>query len=1107
MRLRLLLIAFFCLSTLHADEPKGGPAALKNLKFRNIGPAAGGRICRACGIPGDALTYYAAASAGGVWKSTDGGLNWKAITDKVNVSSVGSIAVAPSDSNIIYIGTGEANIRGNVEVGNGIWKSSDAGKTWHHVWKSEGQIGTMIVHPKDPETAFAAVLGRAFGPNPERGVYRTTDGGKTWKRVLFKDENTGASDVCFDPNNPRILFAGLWQVRRRPWEMTSGGPGSGIYVSRDGGETWTQLVRAPEPEKEAAKGVKHCKGLPEGVWGKIGLGVAPSDSKRIYALIEAEKGGLFRSDDAGDTWEHVNTHRAIQQRAWYYSTLTIHPKNPDVVYFPQVPLLVTRDGGKTLQRIKGTHHGDHHDIWIDPKNPDRMIDSNDGGVDITTNGGKSWYAPPLPISQFYHIAVDNHVPYRVAGTMQDIGSVRGPSNSLLFDGIPQSAWHPVGGGEAGHIVCDPEDHDIVYAGEYMGYISRYDHRTMQAKSIGLYPYNASGFGAESLKYRFQWTAPIVLSPHDRHTIYHASNVLFMTKDAGKKWEKISEDLTRNDKSKQKWSGGPITGDNTGVEVYGTIFAVAESRKEKGIIWAGSDDGLVHVTKDGGKKWINLTPAIQKAGVPEWATVCCIEACPFDASTAYVVADAHKNDDRKPYLFVTTNGGKTWENLATKSLPELGYLQVIRVDPTDSNLLYVGGEYGLAFSRDGGANWEALKLNLPTVRVTDLHVKDGDLVVGTNGRSIWIFDDLTPLRTSPDKLAKGGVLLQPRPAYRHRYALSVNDPLPGDAFPNPPAGVVIHYRLSDKPKGDLTIEILDGETVIRTMSSKKQVEPDIDLGAYSDPKEPPPPLSVEPGLHRVVWNLRHRGAMGITGARVDGGRPDLGPLVNPGKYIVRLTVDGKSHTATVEVKLDPRLRILPGKVKRKEEPAITGLPTSPLETDELDKQLTFALKIRDDITRLAVAVEQLRAVRKQIVERDKLLKGDDRSKELTEAAKPLLKKLDALEEKFHNPKAQVSYDILARKGGAQLYSQLAWLFEMIKGGDGAPTQGVTEVYAEQSALLKKHESEWGQLVKEELSKLNALARKLDLPVTVVPKITPPATDSKPVETRKAKRFGR
>ncbi|MFO0843534.1 MAG: hypothetical protein U0797_14215 [Gemmataceae bacterium] len=1066
----LLFLSLIVTTAAPADDSKGGPELYKRLKYRSIGPSIGGRVCRACGVPGNQLVYYAATAASGIWKSTDGGVRWSPVMDDMPVSSVGSIAVAPSDPNVIYAGAGEANIRGNVEVGNGIYKSTDAGKTWKHVWKQEGQIGTMIVHPTNPDVAFAAVLGKAFGPNPERGVFRTTDGGKTWQRVLAKNDDTGASDVCFDPTNPRILFAGMWQTRRKPWELTSGGPGSGLYVSRDGGDSWTQLVAppkadSPEAAKEAEKGTKRCEGLPEGIWGKIGIAVAPSDPKRVYALIEAEKGGLFRSDDGGDKWERVNGKRAIQQRAWYYTTLTIHPKNPDVIFFPQVPLLKSIDGGKTLTRVSGPHHGDHHDLWIDPKDPDRMIDSNDGGVDISTDGGKTWYAPPLPICQTYHIAVDNRTPYHVACTIQDIGTAMGPSNSLTSGGIALPLWHSVGGGEAGHVAIDPSDPNIVYAGEYGGYISRYDHGTRQAKPVGIYPFNPSGHGAEDLKYRFQWTAPIALSPHDPKTVYHAANVLFVTRDGGKTWEKISDDLTRNDKAKQKWSGGPITGDNTGVEVYCTIFAVAESPRAKGMIWAGSDDGLVHLTRDGGKTWKNVTEGLTKVGLPAWGTVTCIEPSPFDAEAAYVVTDGHRIDDRKPYLFVTRDGGATWASLTAK-MPADGYLQVVREDPKKKGMLYVGSERGVLFSTDDGATWRQLKLNLPPVRVTDLKVKEDDLVVGTNGRSIWVLDDLAPLRTpEADWKDKDAHLFAARPAYRYRTSSGPRSGQPMASGENPTRGASIHYFLKSKPKDDVTLEVLDPSgNVVRKLTSKKKKDDDGDVGDYSGDDDKEVTLPTDPGLHRVHWDLLLEGAEKIKNARVDTGDPKPGPMAQPGEYTLRLTVAGKPHTAKLTLRPDPRAQ---------------------LDPEELADQLKLAVRLRDDISTLTRSVEAMRSVKKQLTERNKLLGGEKKTAELVKSSKELNEKLDKLEEEFHNPKAEVTYDILARKGGAKLYSQLAFLYEAVREADGVPPQGLRDVYQEQAAALKKLQGEWDKLVKEDLSRLNAVARKLDVPIVVLP----------------------
>jgi len=1017
-----------------APEPHRGPKEFAGLKYRLVGPPAGGRVSRVAGVPGDPLTYYAATASGGVWKSVDGGLHWKPVFDDQPISSIGSIAVASSDPNVVYVGSGEANIRGNVAQGNGIYKSVDAGKTWTHVWKQDGQIGAMIVHPANPDVAFAAVLGKPFGPNPERGVYRTRDGGRTWQRVLAKDADTGASDVAFDPSNPSVVFAGLWQARRRPWELTSGGPSSGLYVSRDGGDTWTQL---------------KAKGLPEGLWGKVGVAIAPSDRRRVYALIEAEKGGLFRSDDGGETWRLANDHHSLRQRAWYYTTLTIDPANPDVVWFPQVPMLKTMDGGRTIVRVKGIHHGDHHDAWIDPRNPRRMITANDGGVDVSVNGGESWYAPPLPISQLYHVTADTSVPYRVSGAMQDLGTAWGPSNSLTSKGITLTDWVPVGGGEAGHTAHDPREPGTVYAGEYGGYISRHDSATGQARNVSVYPDNPSGHGPEDMKYRFQWTAPIHISPHDPKVVYHGGNVLFRTSDGGQTWTAISPDLTRNDKSKQKWSGGPITGDNTGVEHYGTIFAVAESPKEKGLIWAGSDDGLVHVTRDGGQSWTNVTAGLLRS--PEWATVSIIEPSPFDAATAYVVVDAHRMDDMRPYLYETADYGKTWRSLSA-TLPQDVYLHSVREDPKQKGLLYLGTERGVSVSRDDGATWTALRLNLPTVAVHDLVVKEDDLVVGTHGRSIWILDDLTPIRQWSPAIAETAAHLFPAPPatrWRPRGAYGfVKGP-----GANPPAGVSFSYFLKAKPAGDLVLEVLDEKgALIRTLTSRK-VDPEEPEDA-PDFQEPPKPtvLPVEPGVQRVAWDLTYDGAPKVKGVKLDAGDPEIGPLALPGRYTARLKVGAETLTTALEVKPDPRVTA---------------------SSADLAAQLLFALALRDDLGRLARVVEEIRSVKGQVKTQTGLAGA---ASPLHSPLTALAGKCDALEEKLHNPRAQVVYDVLAQPGGAKLYSRLSPLYAWALEGDGAPTQGMREMHEGLRRELDQLEGEWKALVARDLAALNAQARE-------------------------------
>jgi photosystem II stability/assembly factor-like uncharacterized protein len=1035
-------------------DKKGDQSVFKHLKYRLIGPFAGGRVSRSAGVPGDPLVYYAGAASGGVWKTTDGGVSWKPIFDDQPTSSIGAVAVAPSDPNVVYVGSGEADIRGNVAAGNGIYRSTDGGKSWQHVWKQEGQIGRIVVHPKKADVAYAAVLGHAFGPNPERGVYRTTDGGKTWKQVLKKDADTGAIDFRLDPTNPRIVFAALWQARRRPWELLSGGPGSGLYRSADGGDTWKSL-----------KG----HGLPPGIWGRVGVAVA-GNGKTVYALIEADKGGLFRSDDGGDSWRLVNKHRYLRIRPWYFGTVHVDPHNPEVVYCPNLFLLKSIDGGKSFTRLKGPHHVDHHDLWIDSTNPRRMIDSNDGGIDITVNGGDTWLSPLLPIAQFYHVNVDTRTPYHVSGPMQDIGTASGPSNSLGTAGIRPCDWYTVGGGETGFTAPDPSDPNVVYAGEYGGYLSRFDLRTRQARNISIYPFNTSGRGAGELRYRFQWTAPVLVSPHDPKVVYHAGNVLFRTANAGRTWEAISPDLTRNDRTKQQWSGGPITGDNTSAEYYDTIFALAESPKEKGLLWAGSDDGLVHVRKPGGN-WINVTKDIP--GLPQWGTVSGIEASPFDAGTAYVVVDAHRLDDMKPYLYKTSDYGKTWKKLSDK-LPQDVYLHVVRADPKAKGLLYVGTERGVIFSPDDGITWLPLKMNLPTVAVHDLVVKDDDLVVGTSGRSIWIFDDLTPVRAlrgqatqKADQLAT--MLLDVQPAVRWRYHPPIHSTEERSVGKNPPKGAIIHYALKKKAKR-VTLEVRDdrGELVRRLSSEKDE---------YEQPPDPiTPPEEVKKlkekrlpktaGLHRVAWDLEYEGARTIKGAKVDAGNPREGPLAVPGMYTLKLIVDGQAlPEKKVEVRPDPRVTI----------PA-----------EELQEQLQLALKVRGDLNRVADMANALRSLRSQITARNQLLKGEKQASALVAQGKELIARMDALEAKLHNPKAEVPYDILAQKGGAKLYSQLTSLLELLREADGAPGQGFREVYAEQARELRQLEGEYRALVTGELARLNEAARKLDVPAVLTPR---------------------
>lgn len=1046
-RLCLLLLTLLLPIAGHAAAPASAAAADADkpygaLAYRLIGPAVGGRITRVAGVAGDPQIFYAAAAQGGIWKSANGGRDWKPIFDDQPTQSIGAIAVAASDPNVIYAGGGEANPRGNVAIGLGIWKSIDAGASWTQVWKNRGQIGTLAIHPRNPEIAFAAVLGSPFGPGPNRGVYRTRDGGKSWVQVLKKDADTGASDVHLDPNNPNIVYAGLWQFRRSPWQTTSGGPGSGLYRSTDGGDSWKQL---------------SGDGLPEGEWGKVGIGIAPSDSSRVYALIEAKQGGLFRSDDAGAKWTRINAHRAVRQRAWYYTVLTVDPRNPDVLWVPQVPLLRSIDGGKTFAQVSGPHHGDHHDLWIDPADPQRLISGNDGGVDISTDGGKTWFVPPLPLAQFYNIDVDDRVPYHVAGTIQDWGTAAGPSRSSVNDNNPLGNWLGIGGGEAGDVVWDRGVPGAIYAGEYGGYISHYAENSGQYRAVSAWPANPSGLLPAEYKFRFQWTAPIAPSPHDPDLVYHGANVLFASRDRGASWTAISGDLTRNDKTKQQWSGGPITGDITGVETYGTIFSVAESPLAAGTVWAGSDDGLVHVTRDGGKSWNDVTPK----ALPEWGTVEAIEPSRADAGTAYVVVHKYRLDDFRPYLFRTRDFGRSWQKLV-HGLPDDLPLWVVREDREDPRVLYLGTDRGIWWSSDAGANWRELTLNLPATTVTDLEVKHGDLVVATRGRALWVLEDLAALRGLDAARSLDFALLPARATYRSSADSRWDFLVPGGT-PDPPAGASLSYWLKDVPKEPITLKITDASgRLLRTLSSvavpAKYAKDDVD----EPTEEPKPALTTDRGFNRVTWDLRHEGARRIP-SKLDAGNPERGPLAVPGRYTATLTLGARSASGAFEVLADPR---------------------SAATAEDHAANLAFALDLRATMNRTLATIQAVQAIRKQV--------GDIKSRaavatpSLSAAADAVLTRCDAIEGALHNPEAEVGYDILTGLGGgAKLYSQLAPLYSWAQDSEHAPTQGMRTRRDELLAELTTREQALVALRAGELAAFTAALEAAGIPRVIVP----------------------
>ncbi|PYT92622.1 MAG: glycosyl hydrolase [Acidobacteria bacterium] len=1029
----LLVVSFVGLRQVSLQAQTLDEKALKGMKWRQIGPFRGGRALAVTGVAGDPETYYFGAVAGGVWKTQNGGLTWTPMTDKTGIMSIGAIAVAPSDPNVVYVGTGESCIRGNITYGDGMYKSVDGGKTWSHIGLEDSQhIARIVVHPQNPDIVYVAALGHAYGPNETRGVFRSNDGGKTWHKVLFKDNKTGAIDLVFDPNNPHILFAALWEAQRTPWSLTSGGPGSGLYRSGDDGATWKRL---------------EGHGLPSGVLGRIGVSVSGADGNRVYAIIEAEKGGIYRSEDGGENWHLINPDHRFTQRAWYFHHIFADPKNADTVYVLNTSVARSTDGGKSFEFIRAPH-GDNHGLWVDPTHSQWMIVANDGGASVSHDMGKSWTTEAnQPTAQFYHVATDTAVPYRVYGAQQDNSTVAIASRSDGF-AIDRPDWYDVGGGESGYVVPDPRNPHVVYAGSYDGLITRFDKSNGQEQDISSWPLNPMGAGAAELKHRFQWTAPILISPNDPATVYHGGEAVFKTTDGGMTWTAISGDLTHNDKSKEQSSGGPLTQDNTSVEYYDTVFTIAESPVEKGVIWAGTDDGLVQVTRDAGQHWTNVTS--KEFG--EWSLVSLIDASPHTAGTAYVAIDRHKLDDYRPYAFKTTDYGKSWSKITT-GLPENSYVHAVKEDPKRKGLLFAGTENGIYVSFDDGAHWQSLKLNLPTTPIHDLTVKNDDLVVATHGRAFWILDDISPLRQmNATTASEDAHLYQPAMAIRYRgpgFALPATVPVGA----NPPSGVIIDYFLKSAPKDAVQLEILDAKgKVVRTISSKKAAEgasPDEEEFGITRPGEKP---TTEEGLNRFVWDMRGEAPARVPGAVSWGGRP-TGVLVVPGTYQIKLTVGGKPLTTSAEIQKDPRVNV---------------------SQADLEKQYELSTRIRDRVSAGHETVNQMRSVREQLEGLKKRLGADSGAKAVLDSSEALKKKIDAVEEKVIQPKSKSGEDPLNYP--IQVADQLMALQGTVESADVAPTAQSYVVFDELNARLETQLAAWRDVQSKDLAALNELMKK-------------------------------
>jgi photosystem II stability/assembly factor-like uncharacterized protein len=998
------------------SAPAVNPGYFGALRWRSIGPYRGGRALAVTGVPGSASTFYFGAVAGGVWKTTDGGGTWKPLTDDTPISSVGAIAVAPSNHDIIYVGTGEAAPRGDITYGDGVYKSTDGGKTWSHIGLEDTrQIGALIVDPDNPDIVLVAALGHAFGPNAERGLFRTTDGGKSWTKVLYRDQQTGAIDVSFDPHNSKIVYAALWQARRQPWNFSSGGPGSGLYRSADGGITWKQL---------------SGNGLPTGVLGRIHVSVSGADSKRIYAMIEAAEGGLFRSDDGGEHWQRINEDGRLSQRAWYFSTILADPKDAATVYAENTGLFRSTDGGKSFELLPA-RHGDHHGIWIDPTNTDRIIEASDGGASVSFDKGKSWSTVyNQPTAQFYHVSVDNRFPYYVYGAQQDNSSVA--IASMDDEGaILTRDWYDVGGGEAGFVLADPRNADIVY-GTNENFISRFNKQAMQLQVISAWPIDASGHAAGELEHRFNWTSPLALSPFDADTLYYGMERLYKTTDDGMSWKAISPDLTRNDKSKQGPSGGPITKDITSVEYYDTIFAIAESSQAKGMIWVGTDDGQIQLTHDGGGSWANVTPR----EMPAWSTISMIEPSRYDANTAYVAVDRHKLDDIMPCVFTTGDSGKTWKRIDA-GLPAGAFVHAVREDPVTRGLLYAATETGVFVSFDSGTHWQSLQQNLPRSPVHDLVVRNDDLVIATHGRSFWILDNVTPLRQVQAAAAASNVYLyKPEVGYRLYYPDQVDARPP--AGQNPPPGVLIDYYLASVPAGPLTLDIVDSSgTTVRHLTSvepqKAEQPPE-----WPDEVHPATTLPVTPGMNRFVWNLRYDDPVQIPDAFY-AGLPPRGPIVLPGKYTLELKYNGETHKAPLTIHADPRVK-----------QSLAGL----------EKKFALAMQVYHDQDALHRAVNDIRRFKGDVEAIQMETASSGRSAALTAEGKSLVQKASGIEGVLMQVNIKGSEANLNYPG--MLNEQIYSFAGLLDDADTAPNAQEVETYAGFHSKLAAQLAEWSTL---------------------------------------------
>ncbi len=986
----------------------------EGVQWRSIGPYRGGRAGTVSGVIGNNNLYYMGTAGGGVWKTEDAGNTWQCISDGYFGGSIGAVAVSESDPNVLYVGEGEQTLRGNVSSGKGVWKSTDGGESWSFLGLKESEhISRIRIHPTNPDIVYVAAIGNLWKDNEQRGVFKSIDGGKTWEKVLYVSDQAGAGDLIIDPNDPNTLYTASWQMKRSGYRMDSGGPDSKLFVSKDGGANWTDITKN--------------SGLPGGPWGIVGIAVSPVNSQRIWTIIEAEEGGVYRSDDGAKTWKKVNENRALRQRAWYYSRITADTQDENKVYVMNVSYGVSTDGGETFT-LKNAPHGDHHDLWIDPSNNQRMAIADDGGAQVSNDGGTNWTTyHNQPTAQFYRVTTDDVFPYRIYGAQQDNSSIRIQHRTSAGD-INERHWEPSAGGESAHLAPDPTNPDIVYGGTYKGYMMRLDHSTGQIRSTNVWPDNPAGSGVEVMKYRFNWNYPVFFSPHDPKKLYAGSNMLHVSTNGGQSWEVISPDLTRGEPETLKSSGGPITQDNTGVEFYGTIFAGEESEQEEGVIWIGSDDGLVHVTKDGGKTWKNVTPPMS----PKQNMINCIDVNPHKNGSAYVAATSYKFGDYTPYLYKTDDYGETWE-LITNGIKSTDYTRAIRADLSRPGLLYAGTEWGMYVSFDDGASWKNFNLNLPIVSIRDLALKNNDLIAATHGRSFWIIDDLTPLHQLSDEIANADHhLYKPKDSYRMQSSNRRSGKSVGQNHPN---GVIFNYFIKDLKETDevaLHIMEMDGDTIqtfSNTTENKKAM------------------LKPNSGGNTFVWNMRYPGFKEFEGM-IFYSSPNNGPKAVPGTYRSVLTLNGEPVEQEFEIIKDPRL---------------------PNTATDYQKQFDYLISVRDKVSVANEAVIRIRKTRDILNNIREEVKAKESTKKVMQLVQELDDEMTVIENNIHMTKNQSYQDPL--NFGIRINNRIAFLMADQQRGDYPPTDQAVAFRDEVFEELDKELLDLNTLLNEKVEAIN------------------------------------